>query len=133
MNEMIEVRHKPRESIWDIDQKFKTLKSKMKCTISDMQHRQLFINSLLPHFKYPLRQHKFQNQAETLQAVMQLEESQYKQIDPTIKKLKEDLKNLTVQLNQNKSREKRESMWCTLCISEGHHKNVCLKFVKYLE
>ena len=66
MNEMIEVRQKPGESVWDIDHKFKTLKGKMKYPISDMQHRQLFINYLLPHFKYPLRQQKFQTQVEEL-------------------------------------------------------------------
>jgi hypothetical protein len=60
MNEMIEFRQKQRESVWKIDHKFKKLKGKLKYPISDMQHRQLFINSLLPHFKYPLRQHKFQ-------------------------------------------------------------------------
>jgi hypothetical protein len=59
MNEMIEVRKKTGESIWDIDKKFNTLKGKMKYPIFDMQHRQLFINYLLPLFKYPLRQHKF--------------------------------------------------------------------------
>jgi hypothetical protein len=130
MNEMIEVRKKPGESIWDIDQKFKTLKGKLKYPISDMHHRQLFINSLLPHF--PLRQQKFQNQVEALRVAMQLEENQYKKTYPTIQELKEDLKNLTVQLNQNKSREKREVVWCTLCRSEGHHKNECLKFAQYL-
>jgi hypothetical protein len=46
MNEMIEVRQKLGESIWDIDQKFKTLKGKLRYPISDMQHRPLFINSL---------------------------------------------------------------------------------------
>ena len=61
----------------------------MKYPISDMQHKHLFIYSLLPHFKYPLRQQKFQNQAEALQAVMQLEENQYKQTDPSIQELKE--------------------------------------------
>jgi hypothetical protein len=34
-----------------------------------MQHRQLFVNSLLPHLKYPLRQQKFQTQVEALQAI----------------------------------------------------------------
>jgi hypothetical protein len=63
---------------------------------------------------------------------MQLEENQYKQIEPSIEELKEDLKNLIVQLNKNKSREKRESMWCTLCIAEGRHKNECLTFSQYL-
>ena len=38
MNEMIEVRKKPRESIWDIDNKFKTLKGKLKYPIFDMHY-----------------------------------------------------------------------------------------------
>jgi hypothetical protein len=70
MNEMIEVRQKLGETVWDIDRKFNTLKDKLKYPIFDMQHRQLFINYLLPHFKYPLRQQKFQTQVEELQATM---------------------------------------------------------------
>ena len=66
MNEMSEFRQKPRESVWDIDHKFKTLKGKLKYPIFDMQHTQFFINSLLPHFKYPLRQQKFQTQVDEL-------------------------------------------------------------------
>jgi hypothetical protein len=132
MNEMIQVKHKPRESIWDINHKFKTLKGKLKYPISYMQHRDFFINYFLPHFKYPLRQQKFKTQAEALQATMSLEENQYNKIDPSIEELKEDLENLIVQLNQNKNREKREVVWCTLCRSEGHHKNECLTFVQYL-
>jgi hypothetical protein len=54
MNEMIEIRQKPRESIWEIDQIFKRIKGKLKYLMTDMQHRRLFINSLLPHSKYPL-------------------------------------------------------------------------------
>ena len=55
MNEMVEVRKKERESVWDIDQNFKKLKDKLKYPIFGMQHKQLFINYLLPHFKYPLK------------------------------------------------------------------------------
>ena len=98
MNEMIEVRKKPEESVWDIDKKFNTLKGKMKYPIFDMQHKQLFINSLLPHFKYPLRYHKFQNQEEALQEMIQLEENQYKKTDPSIEEVKEDLKNLRMRM-----------------------------------
>jgi len=53
MNEMIEIKQKTRESVWEADHKFKRLKGKMKFTITDMQHRHLFVNSLLPHLKYP--------------------------------------------------------------------------------
>jgi len=47
-------------------------------------------------------------QAEALQASLQLEENQYQQTDLVIEELKEDLKNLTFQLNQNKNKDKRE-------------------------
>jgi hypothetical protein len=133
MNEMIEIRQKPGESVWEIDQRFKWLKGKLKYVMTDMQHRHLFVNSLLPHLKYPLRQQKFQTQAEALQAALQLEENQYQKTDPTIEELKEDLKNLTFQLNQNKGKEKREVVWCTTCRTEGHHKNECPTFVQYME
>jgi predicted transcriptional regulator len=54
MNEMIEIRQKLGESIWEIDQRFKRLKGKLKYLMTDMKHRYLFVNSLLPHLKYPL-------------------------------------------------------------------------------
>jgi hypothetical protein len=66
MNEMIEIKQKLGEPILEIDQIFKRLKGKMKYIITNMQHRHLFVNSLLPHMKYPLRQKKFQNQEEAL-------------------------------------------------------------------
>jgi hypothetical protein len=38
-------------------------------------------------------------QIEALQASLQLEENQYQKTNPTIEEMKEDLKNLTFQLN----------------------------------
>jgi hypothetical protein len=132
MNEMIEIKQKPGESVWEVDQKFKRLKGKLKYTITDTQHRHLFVNSLFPHLKYPLRQHKFQSQGEALQEALQLEENQYKHTDPVVEELKQDLKNLTFQLNQNKGKEKREDVWCTMCRTKGHHKNECPLFAQYI-
>jgi hypothetical protein len=60
MNEMIEIRQKLGESIWEIAHMFKRLKDKLKYVMTDMKHKHLFVNSLLPHLKYPLRQQKFQ-------------------------------------------------------------------------
>jgi hypothetical protein len=60
MNEMIEIRRKPRKSMWEIDQRFKQLKGKIKYVMTDMHHMNLFVNSLLRNLKYPLRQQKFQ-------------------------------------------------------------------------
>jgi hypothetical protein len=73
----------------------------------------VFVISLLPHLKYPLGQQKFHTQAEALQEALQLEENQYQQMDSAIEELKEDLKNLTFQLNKNKNKDKREAIWCT--------------------
>jgi hypothetical protein len=133
MNEMIEIRQKLGEYFWEIDHRFKRLKGKMKYVMTDMQHRHLFVNSLLPHLKYPLRQKKLQNQAEALQASLQLEENKYQKIDPAIEELKEDLKNLTFQLSQNRGKDKREFVWCTTCRTEGHHKNECPTFMQYMK
>jgi len=36
-NEMIEIRQNPRDSVWEIDQKFKRLKNKLKYPTIDMQ------------------------------------------------------------------------------------------------
>jgi hypothetical protein len=58
MNEMIEIRQKPGESVWEIDQRFKRLKGKLRYAMNNMQCRNLFVNSLLPHLKYPLIQNK---------------------------------------------------------------------------
>jgi hypothetical protein len=128
MNEMIEIRKKPGESVCEIDQRFKRLKGNMKYLMKNMQQKHLFVNSLLPHLKYPLRQQKFQTQEEALQEAQQLEENQYQKIDLAIGELKEDMNNLSFQLNQNKSKEKREVVWCTTCRTEGHHKNECPTF-----
>jgi hypothetical protein len=115
MNEMIEIKHKPGESVSEVDQNFKRLKIKLKYTITDTQHRHLILNYLVSHLKYPLRQHKFQSEGEALHVALQIEENRYKHTDPIVEELKKDLKNLTFQLNQNKGKEKREYFWCTIC------------------
>jgi hypothetical protein len=70
MNEMIKIRQKLGEYVWEIDQRFKQLKGKLKYLMTEMQHQHLFVNSLLPHLKYPLQQQKFQMQAEALQVAL---------------------------------------------------------------
>jgi hypothetical protein len=48
MNEMIKIRKKPGDFIWDIDQRFKRMKGKLKYLMNNMKHWHLFVNSLLP-------------------------------------------------------------------------------------
>jgi hypothetical protein len=74
---MIEIRQKLGESVWEIDHRFKRMKGNLKYLMTNMQHMNLFVNSLLPHLKYLLRQQKFQTQAEAPQTTLLLEENQY--------------------------------------------------------
>jgi hypothetical protein len=115
-----------------VDQKFKRIKGKLKYTITDTQHRHLFVNSLFPHLKYPLRQHKFQSQVEALQEALTVRGKPIQAYRSSCGRVKQDLKNLTFQLNQNKGKEKREDVWCTMCRTEGHHKNECPLFAQYI-
>jgi hypothetical protein len=55
MNEMKEIKQKPGESVWEVEQTFKIIKGKLNYPITDTQHRHLFVNSLFSHLKYPLR------------------------------------------------------------------------------
>jgi hypothetical protein len=96
-----------------------------------MQHRKLFINSLFPHFKYPLNKKKFQTQVEALNSTPQMEDNQYKHTDLSIQEMREDINKMIFKLTQNKDKEKREVVWCTLCRIKGHHKNECPMFVRY--
>jgi hypothetical protein len=54
-------------------------------------------------------------------------------MDPTIEELKEYLKNLTFQFNQNRGKDKREVVWYTTSRTEGYHKNECPNFMQYME
>jgi hypothetical protein len=128
MTEMIEIKKKPEELVWEVDHRFKILKGKLKYPITDMQHRHLFVNSLLAHLKYPLRKKKFQTWVEELQETLHLEENQYKHTYPIVEEMRQDMKNLTFQLNHNKGKEKRENVGCTLCKTEVHHTNECPLF-----
>jgi hypothetical protein len=42
MNEIIEIRKKPGESVWEIYHRFKRLKGTLKYAITDMQHRHIY-------------------------------------------------------------------------------------------
>jgi hypothetical protein len=65
-------------------------------------------------------------------ASLQLKENQYHKTDPTIKEMKNNLKNLMFHLNHNKNNEKQEFVWCTTCRTKGHHKNECPTFTQYM-
>jgi hypothetical protein len=49
-----EIKQKPTESVWEFDQKFKTLLDQVSFDIDAQQHKEWFIAALLPHIRLPL-------------------------------------------------------------------------------
>ena len=63
------------ESIWDFDQRFKTLLGQVNFAFRAQQHQEWFIAALLPCIRLPLMQQKVTSQSEALEIVMRLEAS----------------------------------------------------------
>ena len=63
----------PTESVWDFDQRFKTLKGKVIFHMSDIQHKEWFITALFPHIRLPLMQQYIVSQSKSLELNIKLE------------------------------------------------------------
>ena len=73
--ELKEIKHLPTESLRYFDKKFKTLMARVSLQMSDVQHKERFIVSLLPHIWVPLMQPKIVSQIEALEIAMKLQAS----------------------------------------------------------
>ena len=63
----------PHESVWDFDQRFKTLLGQVNFAFPAQQHQEWFIATLLPRIRLPLMQQKVTSQSEALEIAMRLE------------------------------------------------------------
>jgi hypothetical protein len=70
---MKEIKQKVVEPVWEFDQRFKTLTSRLTFQIPDEQNKEWFIVSRLPHIRVPLMQQKISSQSEALEIAMKLE------------------------------------------------------------
>ena len=75
ITEIKEIKQALAETVWDFDQRFKTLMVKVRFQMSDVQHKEWFIASLLPHIHGPLMQQNIESQIEALDLAMKLEAS----------------------------------------------------------
>ena len=73
ITELKEIKKMPHESIWDFDQRFKTLRGQVNFEFPTQQHQEWFIAALLPHIRLPLMQQKVTSQSEALEIVTRLE------------------------------------------------------------
>ena len=70
-----EIKQYPNETVWDFDQRFKTLMERVSFEMSEIQHKEWFIALFLSHIRLPLMQHKITTQSEALEIAMKLEAS----------------------------------------------------------
>ena len=75
ITELKEIKQKQIESVWEFDQKFKTLLDQVSFEIAAQQHQEWFIAAMLPHIRLSLVQQKVASQAEALEIAMKLEAS----------------------------------------------------------
>ena len=75
ITELKEIKQYPNETIWDFDQRFKTLMARVSFEMSDIQHKEWFIVALLTHIQLPLMQQNIATQSEALDITMKLEAS----------------------------------------------------------
>lgn len=128
-----DIKKKPSGTVWEYDQKFKTLSDQVSFEIEPQRHQEWFIVVLLPHIRLPLMQQKVASQAQELEIVMNLEVSHIVETSFGMAQIQSQLINITLQLQDiNKCKERREEVWCTKCIIESHSKEHCPIFVEYL-
>lgn len=75
VTEFKEIQQRVNESAWDFDQRLKSLFQQANMKITDDQHRDWYIASLLPHLRLLLSQQKIGTQAEVVEIAMRFEAS----------------------------------------------------------
>ena len=72
ITEIKEIKQPSTNFFWDFDERFKTLMAKVSFQMSDVQHKEWFIASLLPHIRTPLIQQKLVSSTKDLEIAMKL-------------------------------------------------------------
>ena len=61
ITEIKEIKKSLAESVWEFHQQFKTLMAKVSFQMLDVQHKEWFISTLLPHIRGPLMQQNIES------------------------------------------------------------------------
>ena len=90
--------------------------------MSDVQHKEWFIATLVPNIQKPLMQQKIVTQRDALEIAMKLEAST----------VGENAVGMNQMQEIKKGKENHEDIWCTCCRADGHTKDTCPDFQNYL-
>ena len=78
-------------------------------------------------------QQKIVSQTEALEITLKIESSQIKDGGTRMMHIHSQLDNMMVQLQDiKKGKELQEDLWCTRCRTDGHTKDNCLTYMKYI-
>ena len=112
INELKEIKQFPNETIWDFDQRFKTLMARVSFQMSDVQHKEWFIAMLVSHIRQSLMQQKIATQSEALETTMKLEASSIGESMVRMNQIQAQLANLSLQLQDiRKAKEYHDDIW----------------------
>ena len=93
---MKEIKQLPTDSVWDFDQRFNTLMAKVSFQMLDVQHKEWFIEVMLPHICVPLMQQNIVFQWEALELDMKLEASSVRETSAGMMQIQPQLDKLTL-------------------------------------
>ena len=97
--------------------------AKVSFQMSDVQHKEWFIATLLPHIQTLLMQQKLVLHTVDFEIAMKLESSWVRDTGSGMMQIQSQLANLMVNLQDIKrGKEFQKELWCTICITYGHHK-----------
>jgi len=83
---------------WELDQRLKCTIRDANMTLTDGQHCEWFVASLLPHLTNTLSQQRLKTQEEDLEIVMRLHETPIQDANLGVQKIHAQLKNLCLEM-----------------------------------
>lgn len=133
----MEITKRVGEMPWEVDQRLKCMIRKANIHLTDSQHHEWFIASLLPHLRIALSQRKIRTQAESLEIAMRLHEMPIQDASLEVQQILSQLQDQCLELQSfKKEKEARLEMckeaWCLKCKSQGHDKDHCHVFANYI-
>ena len=93
-----EIKQYHNELVWDFDQQFKMLMDKGRFRMSDVQHKEWIITTLMPHIRMPLLQENIATKNQAMEIAMKLEASPVSETRMGINQIQLQLVSLAIQL-----------------------------------
>lgn len=127
---------RPVETPWELDQSLKFQIHEANINLTNGQHREWFVVSLLPHPRVALSQQKIGTQEEALKIAMILHKTLIQDVE-RVQNIDAELQNICLEFQSLKKDrathlEMREEVWCLKCKSQGHDKDHYPVFVNYV-